>query len=672
MIGPPRPFPKASRSPKQQRDIADPVTEVSANGPAIVQQGQTWTEGFQFVADGVMGTQEGMGGRTLNQQVQRQSLIDLLPDLIGLGGRTWVVVRERSQLIHRQGAPWAAARVVAQASPGGRDPGPAGGAESLSAPAAPRARWPAFQELFREQLTYSNLQRKCRPAKVLERQSVTASTDRRLGGISTRDWLSARFKSAGRMARRSHDLRPNEDGDLSGTLNCIIMGAAGRDFHDFQTFFRDRPEFRVHAFTATQIPFIEARKFPRALAGPDYDADIPIFHESELPELIRRFDVDFVFLSYSDLSHADVMHKASLVQASGASFALLGPRQTQLISQKPVIAVTAVRTGSGKSPISQMLSRHLTDAGYRVGILRHPMPYGDLARQAVERLASADDLDRHQCTIEEREEYEPYVSAGLVVFAGVDYQRVLEYAESESDVILWDGGNNDFPFVRPDFLITIVDALRSGHEVAYYPGETNFRMGNIVVINKVANADPSALAEIRKRIASYNPQARILEGDLEITVDGPERITDQRVLVVEDGPTVTHGGMGYGAGFLAAQKYNARELIDPRTCAVGSIMESLQRYPHLQSVLPALGYSATQRDELRQTIENSGADVVVDACPGRLDRLMDISIPIARVRYKFRQTTGLALEKLVSEYLGEAASAVPRLRNRHDVPRPSR
>lgn len=436
------------------------------------------------------------------------------------------------------------------------------------------------------------------------------------------------------------------------------MGAAGRDFHDFQTFFRGRPQFCVRAFTATQIPFIEARQFPRELAGPNYGTDIPIFPESELPELIRRFDVDFVFLSYSDLAHEEVMHKASLVQASGASFALLGPRQTQLSSQKPVISVTAVRTGCGKSPISQLLGRYLTGAGYRVGILRHPMPYGDLSRQAVERLATSDDLDKYQCTVEEREEYEPYLEAGLVVFAGVDYGRILTQAESESDVILWDGGNNDFAFVKPGLSITVADALRPGHEVRYYPGETNFRSADVVVINKVGTADPESLAQLRARVAAYNPQACLIEGDLEITVDQAERIAGRTVLVVEDGPTVTHGGMAYGAGFIAAQKYHARELIDPRSCALGSIAQALRQYPHVQSVLPALGYSATQRDDLKQTIENSGAELVIDATPARLERFMELSVPVARVRYNFRQNQGPLLEDLVSTFLSEQ-SATP-------------
>ncbi len=438
---------------------------------------------------------------------------------------------------------------------------------------------------------------------------------------------------------------------MRSTFNCIIMGAAGRDFHDFQTFFRDRPEFRVRAFTATQIPFIESRSFPRELAGPNYETDIPIHREAELPELIRKFDIDFVFLAYSDLAHADVMHKASLVQACGASFALLGPRHTQLRSSKPVIAVTAVRTGAGKSPISQMLGRHLTAAGHGVGILRHPMPYGDLLRETVERLATPDDLDRFQCTIEEREEYEPYIDLGLVIYAGVDYRQILAQAEAESDVILWDGGNNDFAFVQPGLSIVVVDALRPGHETAYYPGETNLRSADVVVINKVGRAQAEALAALRDCVRHVNPRAQVIEADLDIEVERSELITGRRVLVVEDGPTLTHGGMPYGAGKIAAEQYDAGELVDPRPCAVGSVADSFRAYPHMTDVLPALGYSARQRDELTQTIENSGADVVIDASPASLDRMLNLSMPVVRVRYKFRQIAGPPLERLVGQFV---------------------
>ena len=438
---------------------------------------------------------------------------------------------------------------------------------------------------------------------------------------------------------------------MPASFNCIIMGAAGRDFHDFQTFFRDRPEFHVRAFTATQIPFIESRQFPRELAGANYETDIPIFAEAELPELIERFDVDFVFLSYSDLSHEEVMHKACLVQACGASFSLLGPRHTQLASRLPVIAITAVRTGAGKSPIARLLGRHLRDAGFKVGIIRHPMPYGNLTDQSAQRLADSNDLVQFQCTIEEREEYQPYLELGLVVFAGVDYAQVLARAEAESDVILWDGGNNDFAFLRPDLSIVVVDALRPGHETAYYPGETNLRSADVLVINKVGGAKADQLDKVRRRVRKYNPSAELVEGDLRIEVDQPALIEDRRVLVVEDGPTLTHGGMAYGAGMIAAKQHNARELVDPRPIAVGSIAETLKRYVNLDSVLPALGYSPEQRDELTETIENSGAELVVDASPARLDRLLKLSMPVVQVSYEFQQLSGPALTGLVDQFL---------------------
>jgi predicted GTPase len=434
---------------------------------------------------------------------------------------------------------------------------------------------------------------------------------------------------------------------MTEVFNCLIMGAAGRDFHNFQTFFRERPAFRVCAFTATQIPGIEFRSFPRALAGSNYSADIPIFAESELPKLIRQFSIDFVFLAYSDLSHTEVMHKASLVQACGASFVLHGPQHTQLISQKPVISVTAVRTGAGKSPLSQWLARNLTNAGWQVGVLRHPMPYGNLLNQAVERLATHQDLERFQCTVEEREEYEPYIDQGLVIFAGVDYRSVLTLAEAEADVILWDGGNNDFSFIRPDVGIVVVDALRPGHEVSYYPGETNLRQADIVVINKVGNADPHAIAEIRKRTLQHNNSAVILEADLEITVDAPEAVAGRRVLIVEDGPTLTHGEMSYGAGTLAARRCGAAEIIDPRAAAVGSLADAYRQFPHLGAVLPAVGYSADQCRELAQTIDDSGAELVLDASPCQLERLLQLRTPVVRVRYRFQQVNGPSLMELI-------------------------
>ena len=431
-------------------------------------------------------------------------------------------------------------------------------------------------------------------------------------------------------------------------LRCVIMGAAGRDFHDFQTFFRARPEFRVVAFTAAQIPFIERRTFPRELAGPAYQADLPIFPEAELPRLLRDLDVDFVFLAYSDLSHLEVMHRASMVQAAGAGFAILGPKHTQLVSARPVISVTAVRTGAGKSPLAHAIANHLRATGVRAAVLRHPMPYGDLRLEAVQRFAAEADLDRARCSIEEREEYEPYIEAGLVVYAGVDYRAILATAEREADAVLWDGGNNDYPFIRPDLSIVLADALRPGHEIGWFPGETNLRAADVVVVTKVSGAAPGAVATIRRNAAELAPRARIVEADLTVAVDRPEAIAGRRVLVVEDGPTVTHGGMGFGAGTVAARTHGAREIVDPRPFAVGSIAEAFERYPHLGRVLPALGYSAAQRRELEETIARSGADVVVDASPSRLERFLSVGLPTVRVRYRFEQRAGPPILELVS------------------------
>ena len=424
-------------------------------------------------------------------------------------------------------------------------------------------------------------------------------------------------------------------------FNCLIMGAAGRDFHDFKTFFIEHPEFRVRAFTATQIPFIARRSYPQALAGEAYDEDIPIHDERELPQLISRLAIDFVFFAYSDVSHQAVMHKASLVQAAGASFVLLGPHQTMLRSKKKVVAITATRTGAGKSPLTQWLAKSLTQAGIRVVTLRHPMPYGNLGAQAVQRFATYEDLDRHDCTIEEREEYEPYVRQGLVVFAGVDYRAILREAEAEADLVLWDGGNNDFSFVRPDLHIVVSDALRAGHGLEYYPGETNFRGADILVINKVSGAGPGDVERILALRETLNPDAEVLQSDLEVEVDRPESLAGRRVLIVEDGPTVTHGGMAYGAGWVAAEKYRVGEIVDPAPGAVGSVRDTLETYPHLRRVLPAMGYSEAQRGELRTTIEASGAEVVINASPADIATLLQLSLPVVQVRYRFTPRRGV-------------------------------
>jgi ornithine aminotransferase len=424
---------------------------------------------------------------------------------------------------------------------------------------------------------------------------------------------------------------------------CIVMGAAGRDFHDFLTFFRTHPDFHVECFTATQIPFIEQRAFPKELAGPDYAHDIPIHLEAELPALIARYHVDFVFHAYSDLSHEQVMHAASVAQAAGASFVLLGPAHTQLTSTRPVIAVLGVRTGAGKSPLTLALTQHLKARGLEPAVLRHPMPYGNLVKQRVQKFDTEAALARHDCTIEEREEYEPYIEAGLTVWAGVDYEAILREAEKDADVVLWDGGNNDFSFLKADLTIAVVDALRPGHEATYYPGETNVRGADVVVLNKVAMATPEALATVRKNVAALNPNAVVVESDLEVTLEPRDGAHGQRVLVVEDGPTLTHGGMAYGAGVVAAKQSGAKELIDPRPFAVGSIADAYRKFPHLGAVLPALGYSMEQRAELEETIRRAKPDVIVDASPSRLDRFLSLSAPLARVRYRWVQRTGASL-----------------------------
>jgi len=431
---------------------------------------------------------------------------------------------------------------------------------------------------------------------------------------------------------------------------CIVMGAAGRDFHLYLSFLRGNDNFRVKAFTATQIPFITERNFPASLAGPGYDEDIPIHDESELENLLRDNDIDFVFFAYSDVPHAEVMHKASLVQAAGASFIMAGPDHTQLPSTKPVVSITATRTGAGKSPLTQWLARLLTDQGKRVAVIRHPMPYGNLEMQRVQRFASTEDLVKHECTIEEREEYEPYVDMGIPIYAGVDYAAILEQSSREADIVLWDGGNNDFSFIRPDLDIVVVDSLRAGHEIDYYPGEVNFRRADVLVIGKVGSAERGAVEGIRERAAALNPAANVCTSDLELVLDQPGLIEGQRVLVIEDGPTVTHGGMSFGAGTVAAQRLGATP-VDPRPYAVGTIKDTFEAYPHMERILPAMGYSEKQREALSETINACCAaeDVscVIDASPARLDLMLNIDVPLSRVSYRFVQVDGQPLEDLV-------------------------
>jgi predicted GTPase len=429
------------------------------------------------------------------------------------------------------------------------------------------------------------------------------------------------------------------------------MGAAGRDFHVFLSFLRNNERFHVVAFTATQIPFIDKRSFPRSLAGDAYGADIPIHDESELSELIQRHDVDFVFFAYSDIAHSEVMHKAALVQAAGASFVMLGPDHTQLAARVPVASITATRTGAGKSPLTQWLARSLRDRGRQAAVIRHPMPYGNLAMQRVQRFASPEDLDAEHCTIEEREEYEPYVDMGIPIFAGVDYQAILNRASVDADIVLWDGGNNDFSFIRPDLDIVVVDALRAGHETEYFPGEVNFRRADVLVIAKSGSAPSGAVDGIRERARRYNPGAVVVASDLEIHVEDPEQLKGRRVLVIEDGPTVTHGGMAYGAATVAARRYDATP-VDPRPYAVGTIRDTFAAYPHLERVLPAMGYSDAQREALEATINACCAaervDCIVDASPARIERMMKLEVPLLRVRYVFEQLDGEPLDERVA------------------------
>lgn len=433
---------------------------------------------------------------------------------------------------------------------------------------------------------------------------------------------------------------------MGSGFSCIVMGAAGRDFHDFLTFMRPRRDFHVVAFTAAQIPYISARHFPQALAGGDYTADIPIHPESELARLIADLRVDFVFLAYSDLSHADVMQKASLVEAAGASFVLLGPRHTQLPAPRPLIAVTAVRTGAGKSPLTQHLAVVARDAGLRVAVIRHPMPYGDLTLQAVQRFATVADLAAGYCTVEEREEYAPYVSLGIPIHAGVDYAAIGRAAAEEADVLLWDGGNNDFGFYKADLDVVVADALRPQQVLGWHPGEVNFRRAHVIVISKVARAAPDAVAHIRRAAQQHNPTAAIVEADLEVSVEGTGLLANKRALVIEDGPTITHGGMRDGAGSYAALHAGALP-VDARPFAVGSIAEAYANWPHIGHVLPALGYSPSQLADLQATIEQTPCDIVVDASPARLDQLITIRRPCVRVAYRFVQRSGPSLADLV-------------------------
>jgi predicted GTPase len=413
----------------------------------------------------------------------------------------------------------------------------------------------------------------------------------------------------------------------------LIMGAAGRDFHNFNVVYRDDPEVQVVAFTATQIPYIDDRTYPAALAGPSYPDGIPIHEEEELTRLIRDLDIDDVVFAYSDVSHEHVMHRGSEALAAGANFVLLGPKSTMLQPQIPTVAVTAVRTGVGKSQTTRAVAETLKEAGKRVVAVRHPMPYGDLTAQRVQRFAELEDLDRQHCTIEEREEYEPHIAAGTVIYAGVDYAAILEQAQTEGDVLVWDGGNNDLPFYLPDVHIVLVDPLRAGHELRYHPGEANLRRADVIVINKMDSAAPEEVAQLEATIARTNPNATVVKANSKVTVDDPDAIAGKRVLVVEDGPTLTHGEMKIGAGVVAAQRSGAAEIVDPRPWAVGTIAETFERYD-VGAVLPAMGYSEGQLDEMAKIIDEVEADLVVIGTPIDLRRVIDIRKPAVRVRYE--------------------------------------
>ena len=417
----------------------------------------------------------------------------------------------------------------------------------------------------------------------------------------------------------------------------LIMGAAGRDFHNFNLYYRDNENYDVVVFTATQIPNIEGRKYPKELAGKLYPNGIPIEPESSLTDLIKKHKVDEVVFAYSDVPHTYVMHKAAIVNAAGADFKLIGTEQTMIKSNKPVISICAIRTGSGKSQTTRKVSEILIAKGRKVAAVRHPMPYGDLVKQRVQRFASLEDLDKHECTIEEREEYEPHINRGVTVFAGVDYADILREAEKEADVVLWDGGNNDTPFYKSDLEIVVLDPHRPGHEMSYYPGETNFRRANVFVINKIDTASPENIQIVRDNIRTVNPNAIVIDGASPLYVDNSDQIRGKRVLVIEDGPTLTHGEMKYGAGVMAAQKYGAAELVDPRPYTVGTITETFKKYPGIGTLLPAMGYGDQQVKDLEATINKTDCDLIIIATPIDLRRLVKFSKPAVKVAYELEE-----------------------------------
>ena len=431
----------------------------------------------------------------------------------------------------------------------------------------------------------------------------------------------------------------------------IIMGAAGRDFHNFNVRFRNNRDYEVVGFTAAQIPGIQCRIYPPEVAGEAYPSGIPVYPEEELPDLIRKFKIDQVFFAYSDVSNQEVMHKASMVLTCGADFSFMGLKSTMLKAKVPVISVCAVRTGAGKSQTSRQLIKILKEKGQRVVVVRHPMPYGDLKRQIVQRFASRQDLDKCKCTIEEREEYEPHVDMGSVVYAGVEYERILREAEKEADIIVWDGGNNDVPFFKPNLHVVVADPHRAGDELTYYPSEINLRLANVVIVNKVDTAEPAKVEQVKANVKSINPRALVLDAASPITVEKPELVKNKRVLVIEDGPTMTHGNMPFGAATIAAKKFGAKEIVDPRPYAVGSIKEIYGQYPHLGKVLPAVGYSEKQMAELKDTIDATPCDVIIVGTPVDLRRIIRLNKPAVRVKYELQVLGPICLEEIVDSFL---------------------
>jgi len=438
----------------------------------------------------------------------------------------------------------------------------------------------------------------------------------------------------------------------NSTIRSIIIGAAGRDFHNFNVYYKNNAHQQVVAFTAAQIPDIDGRVYPAELAGERYPEGIPIHPEAELVDLIRRHSVQECSMAYSDLPHEEVMHKVSIVNAAGADFRIMGGDSTMLRSSKPVIAVGAVRTGCGKSQTSRRVSQILRSLDKRVAVVRHPMPYGDLRKQVCQRFMSFDDLDAHNCTLEEREEYELHLALGNVVFAGIDYERILREAEKEADVILWDGGNNDLPFFQPDLFIVVADPHRPGHEVRYYPGETNARMADVVVINKVGTARREDVETVERNIGRINPGARIIRARSPVTVEDPSKVKGKRVLLLEDGPTLTHGEMKYGAAHVAARLFGAAQIVDPRPLAVGSIKKTFEHYPHLDQVLPAMGYGQRQMNELEATINAADCDLVLIGTPVDLGQLLKINKPSMRVRYELDDDSTQLLRVEIERTLG--------------------